>query len=105
MSGKDLGLDLIRNLIGRTEILCELFYDRNIDEGLSKLLMFTEDLQVLMEWLTVNNFENTETITDLNYKLKSLIGGIEKHDYDSVGDVLQNEILSLLNYWEKMMAE
>ncbi|MCM3162335.1 hypothetical protein [Metabacillus litoralis] len=105
MQDLKLGIDLIRNLSLRTNTLCQLFIDGNIEEGLPRLLMFSEDIVVLMEWLLLMELEKEETIIELNFKLKSLIESIEREDYDFITDFLMNEIKLILNYWEKTLND
>ncbi|WGG45225.1 hypothetical protein [Rossellomorea sp. DA94] len=98
-------LELINNLESRSKSINKLFLKNEIEEGTNRLLIFTEDIVVLTEGLSVIDSEQTTyRISEINQKLNDILGALEMNDPLYVSEILEQEIIPLLIYWKEKLS-
>lgn len=98
---KNSSKQLIQNLIGRIDIVCNDLQSKNIERmqfWLEDFSIFTEVLMILIQ----NNIIEIE-IDIFNEKLELLLDKVEEKDFLFVSDILQFEILPFLIYLDGCM--
>ncbi|HEY4544667.1 MAG TPA: hypothetical protein VIG40_08510, partial [Tissierellaceae bacterium] len=82
------------------------FNENLVEEGVNRLLSFTEDIVSLSEGLTVIDPEqNIFDITDINNKMNRILEALEMSDPFYVSELMEHEVIPLLSYWEEKLSK
>jgi hypothetical protein len=102
---KNTLIELIDNLVIRVESIKDLFHHNEIQEGLNRLYIFTEDVTALTEGLAVIDPDQSKfRIADINQQLNDVLTAFESHDPLYAADILEQEIIPLLMYWKEILS-
>ena len=102
---KDTVLELINNIVSRTEDIAGIYSFSNALES-DRIVNLLDDLQVLSEGIEViKEFYVNLDLSELSEKLEMMEAALDRKDDRLLADIMQFELKDLLLYWETSLSD